>query len=266
MVTNNDKRTQNTISGTAMNHRAGNDRSRLFAGLELFVNAGDSDEEYLKLQAQVATFWPLALRGPFGPRGLDQPLEWPRAGQFLFHAFRDYLRRLWRSDFYKDDDSTVDGRYLQYVLGLETRYTVDPPGGLTDATLPDQAFRNGWTVLSREHKGVYCAGGATVLPQWRSSKFEYMSSIDFQRAVYLLLSESWRAKVCRRCSKYFIADKPAQMFCSTSCANQSKNENGRRYWRDKGTALRKQRIKKRNKRAMGSSRKRKMCGRQLWKG
>jgi hypothetical protein len=266
MVTNNDKGRQDTISETEINHRAGNDRPRLFAGLELFANAGDSDEEYLKLQTQIPTFWPLVLRGPFGPRGLDQPLEWPRAGQSLFRAFRDYLRRLWRSDFYKDDGSTVDGRYLQYVLGLETRYAVDPPAGLIDATLPDQAFRVGWTVLSSEHEGVYSAGGASVLPQWRSSKFEYVSSIDFQKAVYLLLSESWRAKVCRRCGKYFIADKAAQIFCSTSCSNQSKHETGRRYWHEKGTALRKQRIKKRGKRAIGSVGKRKRAGIQMKTG
>jgi hypothetical protein len=140
------------------------------------------------------------------------------------------------------------------------------PRSLIDATLPDQAFRVGWTVLSREHEGVYSTGGASVLPQWRGGKFEYASSIDFQKAVWLLLSESWRAKVCRRCDKYFIADKAAQMFCSTPCSNQNKHETGRRYWHEKGTALRKQRTKKRSKRAMGSVGKRKRAGTQVKTG
>jgi hypothetical protein len=182
-------------------------------------------------------------------------LEWPPAGQPFVRAFRDYLRRLWRFDFYKDDGSMMDGRYLEYLLGLETRYAVDPPGGLIDATLPNQAFRDGWIALRRQYQGVYCAGAASVLPQWRSSKFEYVSSNDFQKAVYLLLSESWRAKVCRRCGKYFIADKAAQVFCSTTCSNQSKLETGRRYWHEKGTTLREQRVKELRKGVMGSVRK-----------
>jgi hypothetical protein len=239
------KGTQSTIFETTVKHRAADEdeRVRLLAGLEIFVNAGDSDEEYRMLQIQVPNFWPMGLRGPFGPDKLDRPLEWPTGGQTLFRAFRDYLRRLWRSDFYKDDGSTVDGRYLEYLLGLESRYAVDPPAGFTDAVMPNQAFRDGWMALSRGHQGVYLARPSSVLPQWRSSKFEYVSSNDFQKAVYLLLSESWRAKVCRRCGKYFIADKPAQMFCSTTCSNQSKLELGRRYWHDKGTTLREQRIK-----------------------
>lgn len=237
----NHKRAQNTISQGVVRHRATDDRERLFAGLEVFVNAGDSYEEYRNLQIQVPTFWPLRLRGPFGP------LEWPAAGQSLFRAFRDYLRRLWRSDFYNDDGSTVDGRYLQYVLGLETRYAVDPPYGLLDAVLPTQAFQEGWWALLKEHEGVYCSGSPSPLPSWRSNKFDYVGSNDFQNGVYQLLSESWRARVCRRCGKYFIADKAAQVFCSTLCSNQNKLEGGRRYWHDKGTSLREQRIKEQGK-------------------
>jgi hypothetical protein len=241
----NHKRPYDTSSQTAARHRAADEnRVRFFAGLEVFVNAGDSDEEYRNLQIQLPTFWPLRLQGPFGPGGSDGPLEWPAAGQSLFRAFRDYLRRLWRSDFYNDDGSMVDGRYLQYVLGLETRYAVDPPHGLIDAVLPTQAFREGWLVLRKEHEGVYCSGPANPLPNWRSNKFEYVGSNDFQKAVYQLLSESWRARVCRRCGKYFIADKAAQVFCSTSCSNQNKLEGGRRYWHEKGTTLREQRYKK----------------------
>jgi hypothetical protein len=263
MSRENHKRAQSTISQIAVKHRAPEEKVRLLAGLEVFVNVGDSDEEYRKLQIQIPRFWPLRLRGPFGPGGFDQPLEWPPVGQPFILAFRDYLRRLWRSDFYEDDGSMVDGRYLEYVLGLETRYAVDPPAGLIDAKLPNQAFRDGWMALWKEHEGVYCSGPASVVPQWRSSKFEYVGSNDFQEAVYLLLSESWRAKVCRWCEKYFIADKAAQMFCSTDCSNQSKLEIGRRYWHEKGTSLREQRIKKWRKKAMGES---KMSGRPPKKG
>lgn len=266
MSRENHNRAQTTIAKTTANRRAGEERERLFAGLEIFVNAADSEEEFSKLQTQVPTFWPLPLRGPFGPRGLDQPLEWPSGGQPLFRAFRDYLRRLWRSDFYGDDGVMMDGRYLEYVLGLETRYMANPPEGLVDATLPDQAFRVGWVALQSKHKGAYCARPASVLPQWRNGKFEYFGSNDFQRAVYLLLTESWRARVCRRCGRYFIADKAAQMFCSTPCSNQSKLEIGRRYWLEKGITLRDQRIKKSRKHPTGGVRRSSISERSPKKG
>jgi hypothetical protein len=109
--------------------------------------------------------------------------------------------------------------------------------------MPNQAFMDGWLALRRQHEGVYCVTDASVLPDWRSGKFEYVSSKDFRRAVYLLLSESWRAKVCRKCGTYFVADKGAQVFCSTACSNQSKTEIGRRYWHEKGALLRERREK-----------------------
>lgn len=262
----NHKRAHTTIGKATANRRAGDEKERLLAGLDTFVNAADSEEEYSKLQLQIPSFWPLPLRGPFGPNGLDQSLDWPAGGQLLFRAFRNYLRRLWRSDFYGDDGVMMDGRYLEYVLGLETRYTANPPEGFLDATLPDQAFRDGWVALQSKHKGAYCAGSADVLPQWRPSQFEYVSSNDFQRAVYLLLRESWRARVCRRCGRYFIADKAAQMFCSTPCSNRSKLEIGRRYWHEKGISLRDQRIKKPRTHPASGVRRSNMSGRPPKKG
>jgi hypothetical protein len=151
---------------------------------------------------------------------------------------------MWRSDFYRDNGSRLDSRYLAYLLGLETRYAVDPPDGLIDTELPNQAFRDAWMALSKEHKGVYCVPSVSVTPSWRGAKFEYLSTRDFQKAVYTLLCESWRAKLCRKCDKYFIAEKPAQVYCSTACSNRAGLESGRRYWHEKGTVLRERRGKK----------------------
>ena len=242
MSPNNSKGKQVTISESAVNHRA-DERERLLAGLQLFVNTGDSEEDYRTARMQIPSFWPLVLQGPSGPSGLDQALEWPDGGQLLFRAFRDYLRRLWRSDFYRDDGSKADTRYLEYLLGFETRYAVDPPGGLLDAELPNHAFTDGWTTLRKQYPGVYCVRTVSVAPTWNTAKLDYLSTCDFQRAVYELLSASWRARVCRRCGKYFIADKPAQMSCSTNCSNQTKNEIGRRYWHETGATLRELRAK-----------------------
>ena len=211
------------------------------------MNAGNSQKDYVELQKRIPTFWPLSIKGPFGPDGKDQRLDWPPGGDLLFRAFRDYLRRLWRSDFYKEDGAILDGLYLEYVLGLETGYAVDPPYGLINAQMPDQSFRDGWRALSRAYAGAYVEKTATVLPQWGKSKFEYLGSRDFQQAAYLLLSESWRAKVCRRCRKYFIADIGAQVFCSVECSLESRLEGGRQYWHEKGAGRRERRTRKRGK-------------------
>jgi hypothetical protein len=241
MSTENSNRADTTVFRTAVNCRAADETARLLAGLDFFVNAGDSDEEYRRLRIKIPTFWPLRLCEPDNPSELNKTLEWPTAGRLLFLAFRDYLRRLWRSDFTGDDGSMADGRYLQYVLGLETGYATEPPRGLIDSTMPNQAFHNGWIALWKDHPSVYCSGDASVVPSWKDSKFEYVGSNDFQKAAYQLFCQSWRARVCRKCSKYFIADKAAQMFCSIDCSNQNKLENDRRYWREKGTKLRGQR-------------------------
>jgi hypothetical protein len=246
MSSENRKQKLATISVNLLNNRAAQ-KAGLFDGLEIFVNAGDSDEEYRKIQMQIPNFWPLGLRGPVGPEGLDQPLEWPRDGQQLYRAFRDYLRRLWRSDFYNDDGSTRDSRYLEYLLGLETRYAVAPPAGFLDSTLPTQGFADGWLVLYKKHKGLYCVPSVSVAPSWKSAKFEYLCARDFQRGVYELLIESWRARLCRRCRKYFIADKAAQQHCSVACGNRSKTEIGLRYWHEKGAHRREARIRKKKK-------------------
>ena len=42
----------NTVGKYESNCRAGDEKSRLFAGLELFVNAGDSNEEFARLRAR----------------------------------------------------------------------------------------------------------------------------------------------------------------------------------------------------------------------
>lgn len=67
----------------------------------------------------------------------------------------------------------------------------------------------------------------------------------FQRAVYDLMQERWRAMVCPQCEKYFVADKTAQRYCSPECylirkgckALDYYNRKGR-YARQKAKALR----------------------------
>jgi len=63
---------------------------------------------------------------------------------------------------------------------------------------------------------------------------------QFQRTVYDLMRDRWRAKVCqlRNCGKYFIADKGARKYCSPECYAERKEEQSLEYYYSKGKAAR----------------------------
>jgi hypothetical protein len=75
---------------------------------------------------------------------------------------------------------------------------------------------------------------SAILPEFRTK---------FQAAIYCLMRESWRAKTCRNCHKYFVADKSAQVHCSHACYVEIKNERSLHYWNTKGKAGRNKRKK-----------------------
>lgn len=237
MMASNVNRRESTFSVKSMNRRAMQERARWFEGLERVVNAGDSHEAYSQLALAAGSFWPLNVSAPAGERGLDQPIHWDQAGQPLFRAYRDYLRRIWVGD-YVTQNRSLDGVYLNYLLGLDTRFATYKPGELIDARLPDKAFTEGWATLKKQHPGAYVQSAALVVPTWGLSKLDYVATNDFQRALFILLAESWRAKICRRCRRYFIAEKSAQAFCSTACSGGNKRDRGLKYWREKGARLR----------------------------
>ena len=56
----------------------------------------------------------------------------------------------------------------------------------------------------------------------------------FQRAVYDLMQDRWRAMVCPECGTYFVAGKTAQKFCSPKCWAKRKREQALDYYNRKG--------------------------------
>ncbi len=225
---------RSTLPKVQPNHRAEDEKARLFEGLERFVNGGDSSEEYAQLAIVARSFWPIKVSGPVGENGSDRPIEWDAAGQSLYKAFRDYLRRVWVGDFRPNENTWLDGVYLNYLLGLERDFALYKPGHYIDAVLPDRAFTQGWSELIKKYPNASSTGKALICPDWGKSQIRYEAANDFQRAIYTLLLESWRARICRHCKKYFIADKSAQAFCSIDCSGANKRDRGLRYWRETG--------------------------------
>jgi hypothetical protein len=197
---------------------------RLFKGLERFVNTGDSLEEYKALSKAWPDFWPLSLTDEN-----TLSFEWEDICQPLFLAFRDTLRRVWLSDPFATQDSSVG-----FLLGIEGDFGSVIRGVIV--TLP--ALNDIW----RDFRAVYPTARvdfrAKVWPDWISGDFSYVAVSGFQCAMYWLFRESWRAKMCRRCSTYFIAQKPAQLYCSSECSNASHRAAALKWWNARGAARR----------------------------
>jgi len=122
------------------------------------------------------------------------------------------------------------------LLGLDNALTrVEHGAILTGALAP---LNEAWHQLTTRHPGAYEARYPFVGAVWATGDFDYSPLNDFQLAMYMLFRESWRAKVCPRCSQYFVADKPAQMYCSSACANAAHRAQALNYWRAEGAAKR----------------------------
>jgi hypothetical protein len=177
------------------------ERKRLFAGLTAFVNAGGSQQEYEALAATWPTFWPHATQPP------------PVNEHARFLSYRDTLRRVWRGGEKKAEEQAFL-HDLAYLLGLIPRN--------------DTAFFIGLEAVGELREA------SRIVPIWGSGDVRYIGTGDFETALWLLSRESWRAKVCGECGRYFIATKPAESYCSPECQNEAKRKQRLEWWNKAG--------------------------------
>jgi hypothetical protein len=69
---------------------------------------------------------------------------------------------------------------------------------------------------------------------WDNGELIYLGGCDFQKALYLLSRESWRAKVCAKCKSRFIAKRAPERYCSTDCSELVQHELKRAWWAKNG--------------------------------
>jgi hypothetical protein len=79
---------------------------------------------------------------------------------------------------------------------------------------------------------------------WKSEKPSYEGLCDFQEAVWLLWSQKWRARVCKQCQAYFVAEKKHQLYCNAECSRESHKSSARR-WAERNRAELRERNKPR---------------------
>jgi hypothetical protein len=84
--------------------------------------------------------------------------------------------------------------------------------------------------------------------EWEEGVFRYRGACDFQRALYLLFRESWKARVCEKCDAKFIARRATQKYCTTDCSDRMQRELKQKWWAENGEAWRRQRRNPQRKR------------------
>ena len=224
------------------------ERERLLCALEAFVNLGNSLEDYLAFGKQNTEFFPFEIldkaqrsETPLTPpavQGTSLTVEgekkiwtkiiaWEPACHKLVLFYRDILQvACWPTIPSRND--TFAGDTFLLLLGI------DPPAG-----------NGNWVEAFKEIQAIYPAANA-VAPEfsrlqadWKTGTFEYKPDNDFQRAIYILFREGWRAKTCLRCSRRFVASKAVQSYCSTKCSGEAKRKRNLDWWNRSGKKLRK---------------------------
>jgi hypothetical protein len=148
--------------------------------------------------------------------------------------YRNLLRRVWWND-------DLDGNRLRFLLGFESEafreggfelvmwksdLPPEPPSGSRQIIDVGESSDNKFRI-SDLPEGKPIIDGRTGAITWEFG-------CPFQRAIYDLKQDRWRAMVCPQCHKYFIADKTAQKFCSSKCWGDKKAEQMREYYHRKG--------------------------------
>ena len=207
----------------------------LYNGLERIVNVGDSESEYLEVPKTCDSFWPLDTQDPETGR-----VRWHPAAHSVFLVFRDYLRKVCVSD-----RESLESGHLDILLGL--RLVFADQSEETHWSYQTRALNEAWAKLKETYPDIGVGLRPVVAPNWGTGAFSYAPTNDFQRAIYQLFLESWRAKMCPRCSRYFIADKPGQIYCSTACSGGVKLARALEWWNREGAKRRSGLKRKRDK-------------------
>jgi hypothetical protein len=180
------------------------DRRKLFQALQEFANIPSDKNVWIHFRKRWPNFFP--------------EIEYDKAAngsKLSILSYPYWLNLIW--------DGGETEPHLKIMLGLE-----DAP---VDGT-PEDA----WVANLSSIPAKFCA-------DWDEGVFCYEGGCDFQRALYLLFRESWRARMCEKCGAKFIARRAAQKFCTTDCSENMQRELKQKWWAEHGEAWRRRRKK-----------------------
>ena len=222
------------------------ERERLWDGLERIANCGDDLIQFRQLDLGFPTFSPIEVY---------RCSCWDPACHRLFLFYRDTLRALWRSGegirarkvrHSVDHSRVIRGALLtgacEYLIGSsdlnEQAFKEARNGSKHNRMVPSELVQAAKTILN-EFPSARLGGSNTMGMLWKHGSFVPVLLNDFQKAFYLLFLQSWRARICERCRRFFIARKPGRRFCGTDCSGGSRLASKRKWWHVKGAINRK---------------------------
>lgn len=230
-----------TVSVRHSSRRAGAERERLFHRLERFVNLGDDLGSLQAFGSECPTFAPVTFHDSRDPEARERPLAWkPEFGR-VFLTFRNILREVWRTGAKAE---------LGVLLGTNRVGTEILNRGAQPSLLHQGPVKGWQASLWEARKAIpiqYFTSPSEISPDWWAGTFRYEPDTEFRRAVYELFRQSWRARICPVCERYFIALKPPQRYCSTKCYGTGKRDRDLEFWRNVGSDRRKKRMMREKK-------------------
>lgn len=242
------------------------EKERLLGALEGFANLGNSLDDYLAFGRQNLDFFPLTItdeatlsltplprpcfevrasmskelyqgllsrRGGNATEGGEDSghgdvrtwrrlLDWDPACHKLALFYRDELRQDWGPPEPGPHDFA---RGFEFLVSLG----IKPAAWFADWQGAFNAVRESCPLAF-----VPAPEESQLEADWKTGSFEYAPVNDFQGAAYILFRQGWRAKRCTRCTRYVVADKPLQRYCSTECFAEARRERNLALWRKYG--------------------------------
>lgn len=198
--------------------------------LEKYVNCGDTPEDFKAFRLHHSTFFPAGFYD-ISERLLFHGHDTP------FHWYKRQLRSVWSG-------ADLNGARFSALLGLISPGNIGLPGMGCEQeakeyiAIEDKITRNKLSPVG----GSIMA--AIITPSWRTGEMNYMANSEFQVALRQLMAESWRAKICPIDAKFFVAEKPPNLYCSPDCTLESKRRRGLHWWRTEGSKQRRAAIRR----------------------
>ena len=218
--------------------RLAKDKLKMFEALAAYANIGDGPEDWNRFRLMYPDFFPWT--SGFKHEGFKNLDDWMYSFAAEWHKnlsgfpvlppllwYRNRLRSVWaRTDRH--------GYGLAILLGFEkeaTNIAAAHRGEMAFEQIARPALIPGQPVAREESHG---------LPQGRpiidgvTGRITWVFGCQIQQAVYELMSERWRAKICPLCGKFFVAMKTAQKLCSVRCADDAARMRALTWWNEAG--------------------------------
>ena len=221
------------------NRQAASIRNQQFEALAAYANMGDIAEDWRKFRLKYPRFFPSESHEVTFSRNTnltdwlyESAEDWAATNLLPQYTttpllwYRDILRAVWAGN-----DQTGAGLCVLY--GFEKKANpIDIP---VKAALIRPMFIPGESSDPTEQKTSGLPQGAPQI-NGVTGEITWKFGCEFRRqSVFELMRCRWRARICRQCGRFFVADKMAQAFCSTNCSAKAKSERSLDYWRNEGT-------------------------------